>query len=443
MTDIRQSSAGEASYPGGALAPLRVPMFAAIWTATLVSSFGTIVQQMAAAWLMMSLSSSTTMVALVQTAASLPVLFLSLVSGAMADRFGRRPQMLAAQLFSVGVGALLTWCAFAGMMTPWLLLLFTLLLGIAQALYLPAWQSSIGELVSRELVPAAIGVNAVGYNVARCAAPALGGVILAAYGAPSSFLFNAVTFLGITVVLIFWRSSPVREEAGREPMLAAIRSGMLYAYHHPPLRAALQRCILFSFFASSVFAFLPVIARDTAGGGIDAYSTSLTSFGLGAIAAGVLTTRMRRHFSSHVLSVTASAASGLVAVVIAFHPPPLLTLAALMVGGWAWVSSFTVYGTAAQLLSPEWMVGRAAALYQTAVFAGIAAGSAFWGVISRSFGVAPTLFVAGTILLALLFLLRNRIAMADSSMRASGTRAYPLRPALLEVQPSDGPSIPR
>jgi predicted MFS family arabinose efflux permease len=414
-------------------------MFAAIWTATLASSFGTVVQQMAAAWLMMSLSSSTTMVALVQTAASLPVLFLALISGTMADRFGRRPQMLAAQLFSCVTGILLTWCAFAGIVTPWLLLLFTLLLGIAQAMYLPAWQSSIGELVSRELVPAAMGVNAIGFNVARCTAPALGGIILAAYGPPTSFLFNAITFIGTSAVLLLWRPPPVQREARGEPMFAAIRAGMLYAYHHPPLRASLQRCLLFSFFASAVYAFLPVIARDMAGGGINAYAMSLTCFGLGAITAGMLTTAMRRRFSIHLLSVCGSAASGLVAVVISLHPPPILVLAALMVGGWGWVTSFTVYSTSAQLLSPEWMVGRAAALYQTAVYLGLAGGSAFWGVVSRHLGVASTLLMAGGILLALLFLLRNRVAMADSSVRASSARAYPLRPPVLDVRSSDGP----
>jgi MFS family permease len=423
----------------GALASFRYPIFAAIWTATLISNFGTIVQQMAAAWLMISLSSSPTMVALVQTAASLPVLFLALVAGTMADRFGRRPQMLAAQILSLVAGGLLTWCAFSGWVTPWLLLFFTLVLGIAQAMYLPAWQSSIGELVSRPLVPAAMGINAVGFNVARSTAPALGGFILASYGPPTAFLLNAITFIGTTIVLLFWRPKRVRRDTPAEPMVAAIRAAMLYAYFHPPLRAAMQRCVLFSFFASSIFAFLPLIARDMGGGGIDAYSMAVTSFGVGAVIAGVLTTAMRRRFPIHVLSVGASAASGLVCVLIAFHPPPFLTLLALLVAGWAWVTSFNLYSTSAQLLSPEWMVGRAAAIYQTSVFFGMAAGSAFWGLISQQIGLAPTLFVAGVTLLVLMFLLRNRLALAGADARASRASAYQLRPPVLDLKPEEGP----
>jgi predicted MFS family arabinose efflux permease len=414
-------------------------MFSAIWVATFASNFGTIMQQMAAAWLMMSLSSSPTMVALVQTAASLPVLLLALVAGTMADRFGRRPQMLAAQIFSCAVGLLLTWCAFQNLITPWLILLFTLLLGIAQSIYLPAWQSSIGELVSRELVPAAMGVNAVSFNVARCTAPMLGGVVLALYGPSTAFLLNSVTFVGITIVLLFWRPPPMSREIRGEPIGAAIRAGASYAYHHPPLWSALRRCVLFSFFASAVFAFLPMIARDMPGGGINAYSLALSCFGIGAIMAGVSTTLVRQRFSIHTVSVAGSAASGLVAVVIGLHPPQIVTLACLMIGGWAWVTSFTLYSSSAQLLSPEWMVGRAAAIYQTAVFAGLAGGSAFWGVVSRHLGVGTTLLVAGGTLLGLLFLLRRRLALADSSVRASASLSYPMKPPVLHVAPDEGP----
>ncbi|PLU63838.1 MFS transporter, partial [Sinorhizobium medicae] len=138
------------------LAPFRHDIFRTIWIASLASNFGGLIQAVGAAWLMTSISQSVNMVALVQASTSLPIMLFSLVSGALADNFDRRRIMLVAQSFMLAVSGLLTVCAYYGIVTPWLLLIFTFLLGCGTALNNPSWQASVGDMVPRDDLPAAV-----------------------------------------------------------------------------------------------------------------------------------------------------------------------------------------------------------------------------------------------------------------------------------------------
>ncbi len=167
------------SEQGSTLAPFRHSTFRAVWTASLFSNFGGLIQSVGAAWLMTSISSSSDMVALVQASTALPVMLFSLTAGAIADSFGRRQVMLVAQTFMLVVSALLTVFAYLGLITPWLLLAFTFLIGCGTALNNPSWQASVGDIVPRAKVPAAVALNSMGFNLTRSVGPAIGGVIVA------------------------------------------------------------------------------------------------------------------------------------------------------------------------------------------------------------------------------------------------------------------------
>lgn len=191
--------------------PLRQPIFRAVWFASLASNFGGMIQSVGAAWLMTSIASSADMVALVQASTTLPIMMFSLAAGAISDNFDRRKIMLTAQGFMFTVSVALAVSAWFGMITPWLLLSLTFLIGCGTALNGPAWQSSVGEMVPRRDLPAAITLNSVGFNIARSVGPALGGFIVAAAGVVASFTVNALSYIGLVTVLARW--NPPRSSA--------------------------------------------------------------------------------------------------------------------------------------------------------------------------------------------------------------------------------------
>src|SRR3954467_15815559 len=162
-----------------AYAPLRREIFRWLWIASLTSNLGTWMQNVGAAWLMTELSASSFMVALVQAATNLPFFVLAVPAGALADIVDRRRLLLVAQGWMLLVAAALAAATYAGLMTPWLLLALTFLLGLGSALNAPAWQATTPELVPREEVPAAVALGGVSMNVARAVGPAAGGLVVA------------------------------------------------------------------------------------------------------------------------------------------------------------------------------------------------------------------------------------------------------------------------
>jgi hypothetical protein len=187
------------------LAPFRHRIFLAIWVASLLSNFGGLIQSVGAAWLMTSIGGSADLVALVQASTTLPVMLFSLAAGAIADNFDRRKLMLGAQLFLFCVSVTLALCSYFGIVTPWLLLAFTFLVGCGTAFNGPAWQSLVGEMVPRSDLSSAIALNSMGFNIARSVGPAIGGLIVAAAGAFAAFATNAVSYVGLVVVLARWQ----------------------------------------------------------------------------------------------------------------------------------------------------------------------------------------------------------------------------------------------
>ena len=210
----------------GAFPIFGTAIFLAIWTASLVSNFGSLIQRVGASWLMTSIAPAADMVAPVQAARSLPIMLFSLLAGAAADVWDRRSVMLVAQVAMLLASAALSLLAYLGLVTPWLLLGLTFLLGCGVALYGPAWQSSVGEQVPRDVLPAAVALNSLGFNIARTVGPAIGGIVVAAAGAQAAFLLNALSYIGLIVVLLTWKRPAAPNPLPPETAGAAMRVGL-------------------------------------------------------------------------------------------------------------------------------------------------------------------------------------------------------------------------
>jgi len=224
--------------------PFRIPIFRSVWIASLASNFGSLIQSVGAAWLMTSIASSADMVALVQTAVALPILLWSLVSGALADGHDRRKLMLSAQIFMLLVSLALAIFTWIGWMSPWLLLTFTFLIGCGAAFNAPAWQASVGDMVPRAQLAHAVALNSMGFNIARSLGPAIGGIIVATAGAAMAFVINALSYIGLLVVLARWKSPPPQNLLPREPLGVAIGAGIRYVAMSPHIRnVRLRSCM--------------------------------------------------------------------------------------------------------------------------------------------------------------------------------------------------------
>src|SRR5262252_6400452 len=278
----------EQQCPDSAWVPLTEFLFRSLWIAAVVSYTGTWMQNMGAGWLMTQLSTSPLVVSLVQAAAAIPVFLVVLPAGALADMFDRRRLLLFTQSWMVAAAAILGVLTRLGSVNPWLLLLFTFLMGVGAVMNDPAWQAITPDVVSPERHASAVALNSAGFNVARAVGPAVGGLVVAASGSGWSFLLNAASFFGVILFLYRWKRAP-HKTLRTQRLRTAIAEGFRYVKGKPEVRSVLIRTAAFSVGASSLLALLPVICQPH---GAQGYGFLLTCFGLGALAGAAVLPRL-------------------------------------------------------------------------------------------------------------------------------------------------------
>lgn len=381
------------------LAPLQHATFRSLWTATLASNLGSLVQAVGAGWLMTTISQSDDMVALVQSATTLPIMIFSLAAGALADNFDRRNIMLTAQILMTIVSTVLAVFALAGLLSPWLLLTFTFLIGCGTALHNPSWQASMGDIVPRSDLPGAVTLNSMSYNLMRSIGPAIGGMIVAIAGAAFAFALNAVSYIALIRALFHWKPQRPINTLPREAFGSAIGAGLRYIAMSPNLLKVMMRAFMFGFAAVSVLALLPLVARDLVQGGAFTYGVLLGCFGAGAIIGALLNARIRETWRNETIVRATFIGYAASVALLAVSRQTWLSGLALMPAGACWVMTLSLFNVTVQLSTPRWVVGRALAIYQTATFGGLAGGSWLWGVIAERQGVDQSLLVSGALLL--------------------------------------------
>ncbi len=427
--------------PAAPLAPFRHATFRAIWTASLASNFGSLIQSVGAAWMMTSITNSAGMVALVQASTSLPIMLFSLTSGAIADNFNRRQVMLVAQCFMLLVSVGLTIFAYLGLITPWLLLSFTFLIGCGTALNNPSWQASVGDIVPRSDLPAAVVLNSVGFNLTRSVGPAIGGAIVAAAGAAAAFAVNAVSYFALLFVLARWRPVAQASTLPRETIGTAMTAGLRYVAMSPNIERVLLRSFAFGLTAISILALLPLVARDLLNGGPLVYGIMLGCFGVGAIFGAFLSGRLRQRLSAEWIVRLAFVGFALCALSLAVVWSPWQAGPALMVGGACWVLALSLFNVTVQLSTPRWVVGRALAIYQTATFGGMALGSWLWGLAADEYGPDKALLISCALMLVGALLGLKYALPEETSLNLDPLNRWKEPPLALQLKPRSGPIV--
>ncbi len=421
--------------------PLRRPVFRALWLATVASGVGTWMHDTAAAWLMTSLSTSTLMVALMQTATSLPVLFLALPAGALADIVDRRRLLLITQSWMLGAAAVLGLLTVSGAMTPWLLLFLTFNLGLGVALNTPAWQATTPDLVPPAELTEAVALNGIATNIARAIGPAIGGLLVAAIGSGGVFLLNAASFVAVVLVLRAWRKEPRETVMPAERVAGAMRAGVRYLRHAPAVRNVLTRCAAFIFGASALWALLPVLARHELGLGAVGYGLLLGCLGVGAIIGGALLGHVRARYSTdRIVGVSTVVYAGATLTLGWVRSVPLLGVT-LVACGFAWMSGMSLFNVSTQRASPDWARARMLSVYVLVYMGGIAVGAALWGTVASAFGLRTALSAAAAAMLAGLLATRRFRIAAGEGLDLSPSGHWRVPEGAAGVDPDAGPVL--
>jgi MFS family permease len=384
---------------------IRYRNFRIFWTGQTISLVGSWMQQVAVGWLALELSNDPFLVGLVAAAGTLPILLFSLPGGMLADRADKLRIIRVAQALMLLEATALWWLAWTAHLTIGWLITLTSIGGLLAAFEIPARQALWVHLVAREDLPKAIGLNSMGFNLARVLGPSIAAVVIAKFGIAWTFGLNAVSFLAVLIGLaMLTLPASAREGDGAAQ---GLRAGLVEALHYvrntAPLPALMLVAMVFSILGVPVITLLPVVARDLLGLGAEGYGALMASLGIGAMAGALAIAAtgggVRKGRTLYIASHLFPALLVLFALV---RYVPLNGLLLFVVGITMIVNNALV-NSRLQEIVPDALRGRVISLYIMVYIGGAPIGSFLAGVLARAFGTAWA--IGGTAAAMLLFAL--------------------------------------
>jgi MFS family permease len=434
-----------ASLHSSATAPLKRPVFRALWISMTVSTLGTWMHEVGAGWLIVTLTSDPAIVALVPTASLLPMFVLALPAGALADIVDRRRYILTALISLCATAGVLAFVSINELVNPVGLIALTAAMGTGMALMMPGFQSIVPDLVPRNELVAAVTLNGVAFNCTRTVGPALAGLIIAAAGPGWVFAFNSVSYLAVMTVIFRWRNERTASTLPSERFFAAIRGGVRFATQSRPLQIVILRGIPYFVLVSATFGLLPLIVRVELGYGAAAFGNLMGCVGLGAVIVGLCLARLRNFLSSDALVVLSSFATVTTTLALAYLRDIWVIGGFMVLFGAAWISVLSTLQVNAQLVLPNWVRARGMAMYLASFTGTVAIGAAVWGRVASELGIPTALAIAAItgaagILLGLPFSMKNIESLDHSPALPIPDPSLPLAiredegPVMIEVR---------
>ncbi|WP_456280276.1 MFS transporter [Cupriavidus sp. JZ107] len=416
-TSVPPDTTAAAPAPAGTFAPLAKPTFAVLWVATILGNIGSFMRDVASAWLATDLSSSPAAVATIQAAATLPVFLLAIPAGVLSDILDRRRFLIVIQIGLALVSGTLMLLAWRQALTIEILIALAFVGGIGAAMMGPTWQSIVPELVPPSTLRQAVALNALGVNIARAIGPATGGLLLAAFGAAVTYGADLLSYLFVIAALIWWRRPAQPSDPLREHFFSAFRAGLRFTRAHSKLHIVLLRAAVHFAFGSSVWALLPLVARQLLNGGAGLYGILLGAVGAGAILGALTMPALQKRLDGDGLVLLSAVVTAAVMAALSIAPPVWVALPLLLLLGAAWITALTTLGGAAQAILPNWVRGRALAVYQMVFNGALAGGSLIWGFVAQGLGTPNALWIAGAgLIVATLLLRRVRLPRGEEDL---------------------------
>ena len=422
--------------PESAFAPLKEPVFRMLWLASLTANVCMWMNDVASAWLMTTLTTSPMLVALVQTASTLPVFLLGLPSGALADILDRRRYLMVTQFWVAAVAIVLCLAVLSGGLTAPLLLALTFTNGIGLAMRWPVFSAIVPELVERPQLPTALALNRVAMNTSRVIGPLLAGAIIASVGTAWVYVLNAVLSLAAGFAIKRWKRAPTPHPLGRERLGSAMRVGWQFVRESPRMRVALWRISVYFLHAATLLALLPLVARDIEGGGASAFTILIAAMGAGAVGAATLLPRVRQQMSTERLIRLGTLIQALGMALVALAPSLMVAVPAMLIAGAAWMSTTNTITVVAQLALPHWVRARGMAIYQMAIMGATAVGAALWGQVASLTSVQLAMALAALSGVAAMVLVQRLVRDHGGDEDLTPSRAF--RPPQASGTPSAG-----
>jgi len=385
--------------------------FRLLWFGALTSSIGTWMQKVAQAWLIVTLtgSSSAFYLGLDSFAGEVPILLFTLIGGVVADRRDRRHMMLTSQVVQMTVAFILVALITTGVIQVWMVVTLSFISGCGQAFGGPAYQSLIPTLVGKEHLPNAVALNSIQFNLARVIGPIVAGVALASFGMVACFGLNGVSFLFVIAAILALRDVHVPPMA-TESMVDQMKGGLRYVRHSYNLKAVMVLGFIGAFLGLPLLTFLPVIVKDVFHQDVGFYSRLMTFSGGGAVTGALIVAYIGKHRHIGRLMLIFLGSFGAAMALFSLSRTPVLSAAILFIAGALLVMCFSLTTSLAQLLAPPELRGRVVSIYMLAFRGGSPLGGLASGWLVTQVGSAPKVLMVNGITLAvvaLFFLIRG------------------------------------
>jgi MFS family permease len=360
-----------------ALSPFKYRAFRIFWLAALISNTGTWMNSVGASWLMVDLQSSPMMVALVQSATTLPFFLLALPSGALADILDRRKLIVTTNVMMMSTAFVFAYLVWKHEINPISLLVLTFLLGAGAAFTAPAWQSLVPGTVPKAQLSQAVALNSININLSRAIGPAIAGVLVTKYG------------IAIILTMLLYRQEQAKtlSTLPKEKVGRAIRAGIRYALFSKPLQATMLHAFGFMFFANAFWGLIPIIAKQHLQGDAAFFGYLMTAIGVGGVLAGLSLPTLKPRFKANSLVIIGSFGIAALTAFFAIVSTQWQALVAGLSFGICWVLVLSSVNISAQQSLPDWVRARGLAVYLMVFFLGISLGSAFWGWIAKHYSI--------------------------------------------------------
>ncbi|BCS32945.1 MFS transporter [Luteitalea sp. TBR-22] len=371
--------------------------FRTLWIGAFISTVGTWMQKVAQNWLVLSLTGSAWYLGLDSFLGELPILLFTLVGGVIADRHNRRLLLISSQFVQLTAAALLAGLIWFDMVRIWHVLTLSCLTGLAQAFGGPAYQSLIPSLVPKKDLPNAVALNSIQFNLSRVVGPILAGAALGALGLAACFGLNALSFLAVVAALLLLRVPHVPPASSR-PMLTEMRGGLGYVKRNPTLVSLIVVATAQTFLGLPMQTFLPVLAQQEFGQGVDAYTRMMSFSGAGAVVGALGVAWLGRFDGMGTVLLRLQVVFSVLMIAIAWSRLLPLTYLLLFLAGVSTIITTSFVTSLVQLVAPDEMRGRVMSIYMVAFRGGMPLGSLASGALVTSLGLPLALTLNGVLL---------------------------------------------
>lgn len=372
---------------------LAVPNYRRYFAGHAVSVAGTWMQRVAQDWLVLELTDSAIALAIATSLQFLPTLLFGLWGGVLVDRLDRRRTIMATQAVSAALAAVLAAVTLTGVVALWMVYALALCLGLVTVLDVPARQAFVTEMVGPEDYVNAQALNSTVHNAGRLVGPAVAGILIATVNVGAVFAVNAVSFAAVLLGLVRMDTTKLRRTPALPRAKGQARQGLRYVWRHPELRGCMVLVAVVALLGQNFRVVLPLLARDTFGGGAEVYGWLTSALGAGAVLGALASAARQRVTAWSLLMWTLAFAT--VNVIAAISPRLGIAMAVVVALGVANICFNTLARTLLQLGTDPGMQGRVIALHSLVFLGSTPLGGPITGWVCQHWGPRSGLLLAG------------------------------------------------